>query len=296
MNLFRKVFEFIIHPTYSRTAGFLLLLLVILAVPLTVFISQKQQSIKQRASGQNCVADYSSCTDTYNGCNQNCSSLQQGDYEDYDAYTQAYSTCTDKCSNDQSKCSTDAYNVYLQCLSSNSPGGGIPTPSINPNPTTSQEPSPTPITVPGSCSGIICGGICWDKSWLSNCQDQKAHCPENNESTIPICDILVPPTLIPTQIPTVSIPTNIPIPTRIPTSSITQNSPTPLPFPTSVPYCHLKNKGDADCDNNINRLDFAIWQDEFVSELNGIVTSKRSDFNSDGKIDIVDANIWRKNL
>jgi len=189
MSLFKKVFEFTVRPTHSRTAAIIVFIILIVAVPLTVFVSQKQQSIKQRASGQNCEANYTLCTNAYNECNQSCSNFQQGDYDTYYAYTQAYSACTEKCSNDESTCNTDAYYVYLQCLSS---ADSHSTSSVNPNPEISQEPSPTVTVSP----------------------------------TLTTTEEIIPPTTsAPTQEPNLSIPTVIPtnvVVQNSPTPSSTQ--------------------------------------------------------------------------
>ena len=63
------------------------------------------------------------------------------------------------------------------------------------------------------------------------------------------------------------------------------------PTPTPTPPC-MKDKGDADCNGKIDLIDFEIWRKEFTGE----VDSKTSDFNSDGKIDLIDFEIWRKSF
>ncbi len=50
MNPFRRFLDFISYPSHSRTIGFLAFLVVLLAVPLTVNIAQKQQELRQRAA------------------------------------------------------------------------------------------------------------------------------------------------------------------------------------------------------------------------------------------------------
>lgn len=178
MGFIQKAFSFIAHPTHSRTTMILIFVILAVAVPFTVIISQNKQTIKQRASGQNCEANYTSCTNAYNGCNQNCSSLWEN--------AEAYSSCTDRCSTDQSKCSTDAYNVYLQCLASTDPNS---TSSANSTSTISQEPSPTP-----SCRSL--GTSC---SSNSNC------CSNLCDPTDFICvSIIATPTLTPTSSTTTS--------------------------------------------------------------------------------------------
>ena len=317
MGFIKSAINFLFSPSHSRTATILVLLILFVAVPLTVFVSQNKQSIKQRASGENCEANYTLCTETYNTCNQNCSNLSQSDYDTYDEYTQAYYACTDKCSSDNSACSTDAYNVYLQCLAS---ADSNSTSSVNPTPAVSQEPSPTseptPILIPTTISIIEsvptntptptptpeilfdCSGAKLGYSYqcFSSCQPPYIYSGYNNSGTS--CDSynqtccvnynVSTPTLTPTQAPTISIPTAIP--SNIPTTAITQNSPTPSP----LPYCYLKSKGDGNCDNIINISDYELWRTEFVGMLRGVsIINKPSDFNKDGLIDIVDFNIWK---
>src|SRR5258708_3917421 len=45
----RRIFDFITNPSNSRTVGVLMVLIVVLAIPLTVNIAQKQQELRQRA-------------------------------------------------------------------------------------------------------------------------------------------------------------------------------------------------------------------------------------------------------
>lgn len=49
INRVKTVWQFITSPNYSRTVSILALLVVVLAIPLTVFIAQQQQEIRQRA-------------------------------------------------------------------------------------------------------------------------------------------------------------------------------------------------------------------------------------------------------
>lgn len=61
----------------------------------------------------------------------------------------------------------------------------------------------------------------------------------------------------------------------------------------TVSYCSLKNQGDANCDGKINILDFNLWKNEFLSELEEKTTKRDSDFNKDNLVTILDFNIWR---
>lgn len=61
-NRLKAVWYFITSPNYSRTVGILALLVVVLAIPLTVFIAQKQQEIRQRAAQAQCNQAYDGVT------------------------------------------------------------------------------------------------------------------------------------------------------------------------------------------------------------------------------------------
>ncbi len=70
MTPFRRLLDFISYPSHSRTVGILAVLIIALAIPLTVTVLQKQQEIRQRATGACDPGDpctgwaYSSCTTT----------------------------------------------------------------------------------------------------------------------------------------------------------------------------------------------------------------------------------------
>ncbi|MDO8497872.1 MAG: hypothetical protein Q7S61_05005 [bacterium] len=73
------------------------------------------------------------------------------------------------------------------------------------------------------------------------------------------------------------------------TCTLPSNGP---PSPT-VPNCK-KDKGDVDCANGINVLDFNFWKDT----MRGVVVllpGMNADFNADKKINILDFEIWRRN-
>jgi hypothetical protein len=60
-----------------------------------------------------------------------------------------------------------------------------------------------------------------------------------------------------------------------------------------------KAKGDANCDGQINSIDFEIWRNEMFDQggLNGTTKSTwQSDFNCDQKVSGVDFEIWRKTV
>lgn len=87
----------------------------------------------------------------------------------------------------------------------------------------------------------------------------------------------ITPTSLPTSTP---VPTATPLPTSTPTITPTPQPPTPT---TTV------KPGDANGDSNVDILDYNIWRDEFL----GILNTKKADFNRDGKVTMLDFAIWR---
>lgn len=55
--------------------------------------------------------------------------------------------------------------------------------------------------------------------------------------------------------------------------------------------CQSSELGDADCSGIIDSGDFNFWKDE----LTGVSHEKNTDFNQNGKVDLVDFEIWRRN-
>lgn len=101
----------------------------------------------------------------------------------------------------------------------------------------------------------------------------------NNWSTAASVDVTVPgPTATPT-VPTVTVVDPSPTPTR--TTSVT---------PTGTESCLTHSKGDANCDGQVDFIDFEIWRQETMDE----VTTKNADFNGDTVIDFIDFEIWRQ--
>ncbi len=79
---------------------------------------------------------------------------------------------------------------------------------------------------------------------------------------------------------------NVTIDTALPSPS-----PTSKPGPTGTKQkCTLKSKGDANCDDKVNKQDFVIWLSEYQNKQ----STSMADFNSDGKITLVDYEIWRR--
>lgn len=76
MGFIKKAFDFVVHPTHSRTMGILMVFVLTAVISLTVIASQERQTTKQRASAvcedvsiQECPPDIAE--DGYNYCATN---------------------------------------------------------------------------------------------------------------------------------------------------------------------------------------------------------------------------------
>ncbi len=127
-----------------------------------------------------------------------------------------------------------------------------------------------------------------------------------------------PTTAVPTATRTPTpVPTTVPSSTSAPTATIAVNSPTAGPSPTRIPNlttnpsatpfptisrrwvpqsgtpaaCPRKPEGDANCDGFVNLIDHEIFRAEYLGEFigEGIL---QADFNGDGKVSLVDVQIW----
>lgn len=115
----------------------------------------------------------------------------------------------------------------------------------------------------------------------------------------------------PTIIPTI---TSIPITTSTPTPSVTMTLPptlsptptlTPVPLASPTPAitpitrdCSTKVFGDADCDGQTTLDDFKYWLCEFIGGgvCQDINSGRWSDFFRDSKVDLVDFEVYRRNV
>src|SRR3990167_2757059 len=66
-NIFSKVWQLVSSSSHSRTFSLLVLLVIMAAVPLTVFVAQKQQETRQRAEGTDITIQDLRATATANG-------------------------------------------------------------------------------------------------------------------------------------------------------------------------------------------------------------------------------------
>jgi hypothetical protein len=57
-----------------------------------------------------------------------------------------------------------------------------------------------------------------------------------------------------------------------------------------VVYCPVNKGGDANGDGKTDLVDFTIWKKEYLARL-----IAKADFNKDGKVDLVDFTVWKNN-
>jgi len=79
-------------------------------------------------------------------------------------------------------------------------------------------------------------------------------------------------------------------------------APSNTPVPGACTQCsgmpNAKGKGNADCTNGTNLVDFSIWRAEFISGLLGSVKKNKwqADFDCNGYVNLNDFSIWRPNF
>lgn len=77
-----------------------------------------------------------------------------------------------------------------------------------------------------------------------------------------------------------------------------KKSPLCAPLPTSIvvstisPTCPSKSKGDVNCDGKIDLVDFNLW----LSDFTGTPQTNNADINGDGKVSLLDFEIWRSSF
>lgn len=101
-------------------------------------------------------------------------------------------------------------------------------------------------------------------------------------------------TPVPAVAPTItSVPLNpTSAETYVPPAAPTATTAPAAPTATGTPVCAPKSQGNASLDCVIDTQDFDIWSREARRE----VGTTNADFNGDGKVDILDFNIWRIGL
>lgn len=352
LSLFWKVWDFIRHPTHTRTMGIAIILVLVSAVSLTVIVAQQQQGTKQRASGEECKLDTTSCETEFSQClsqcdisksntakfytctiysynDQNCQeqinaigggacgeqdvstgcndlgeengSSKTVCFEDSSCAASNNDNCVTSCGQQKSICDnniTVQYNNCLKVAQENTVSSPTEATAVTEVPTV----TPTKQLVEAFTQQLIhSGSITALQQVKKTIDDALANGTINKEDYNKLLqtynEILIEmpgepssptpnsqPAISSTTIPAQPSPTDTSIPTN-------PNQPAQTQTNLVTDSCPLKSKGDANCDGKIDILDFNIWREEFTKALN----TTSSDFNNDGRVNTLDFNIWRDN-
>lgn len=106
----------------------------------------------------------------------------------------------------------------------------------------------------------------------------------------------IPPSIPPTiSVPPVSVTVQQPTTVVIPETLTPVQDPSITPetvITQEIDTCALKVKGDANCDETIDLIDFEILRGEFLDQN----ITARADFNGDGTVSLLDVQIWTVNF
>ena len=308
--------HFILQPDHKRTFSILAALAILAAIPLTVYVAQQQQEIRQRAAETIRVW----ICNNPNGENNNVTFTTEGQ-------------CTNQCSG----------GTCMAIYTSITPEPPTPTPIMvwctskgrYVLPEDCPAPTPTPTRIPPFAwhSGymwdltgcvpsystptptprLIGGGICTPSSFQRNCTNSR--CPydanagvaeikqcnssgtawedRNSECRTDCAVGGTQPTPTPggggpPPAPTPT-PTTAPAPTPTPT---TAPAPTPTPTTAPPPSTIARLPADVNGDGCISILDFSEWLFAFKNNGTPKNSNYRPDINKDKKVDIIDFNAW----
>jgi len=139
----------------------------------------------------------------------------------------------------------------------------------------------------GSCDYGTCGLL------YGSCTCIRNSIPTLTKPPIPITLRIPTPTLTKPPIPTTK---RTPTPTATLAPGQPTNTPTPIPTrtPTSTLNCSQRPQGDANCDGNINGVDYSMWLNRQCNS--GCANENlKADFNGDNKVNDDDYSIWFNN-
>lgn len=308
--------NFLSYPTHSRTLSILGFLVILAAIPLTVFIAQQQQEIRQRASEET-------------GCPDQCFSdeLRTSVPKINDACDSSYSTEIYKCpgaGENTATCGDQPWycDGYWKPGVRPQPTEAPPAPTAPPagGPTNPPEVQPTAAPTPTrppaqlqKCSAEGYNGFCADISGqfppnqqlacgtvsFTRASSGDSSCTNKNYPACHICPLsdLPKPTSAPTKPqPTATQPgptaTSAPAPAGTgPTATLT---PSPAGGPTGT-----RVAGDINGDGQVNIQDYTTLASCYGNNMNkpSCGTNKtKADLNNDGKVDGVDYNILIRNF
>ncbi|OGH51219.1 MAG: hypothetical protein A3G13_00250 [Candidatus Levybacteria bacterium RIFCSPLOWO2_12_FULL_37_7] len=301
-NFVNKLRLLLKHPTHSRTLTILVALVIVATVPLTVYIAQKSQDIRQRASctpvcleegptcrpcdgdhrgdaGCNCRLTCRPCTgDNANdaGCNEgtnNGEDICDGPEICPSEVCDGPNTCI----RSEQRCTPDPTSVPTSVPPTAVPPTTAPPTTAPPNPT-----SVPPTSGPDGRQCVQCsnGQI---ETTTQSCNSSTPNC-ENLVGTNGLCKATVTSgscgnnTTQPTTPPVVNTATPIP-----PTGPVTPTVATPTTPP---------NFDAADVDRNgcIGRSDYLTWRSAYTT---GVIRQNTfPDINTDNTVDLIDYNLW----
>ncbi len=292
---------FILRPTHSRTMGLLVVLVLVAAVSLTVIVAQQQQETRQRASGLDCTPPFKAGSACGHGGACGDSSLI---------------LCADSqmCVKNSSDC--QAFSPTLTPTNISTPTPRIPTPTtylsysnpegwppaLTPTPALSSANdaigrlTPFPTPTPFNCEYQSQSQGLKYQCWSGNsCPTNWLASKYNDKATGAPCGQNITCCFYnPPEAPAVSEE-------QLPLAPTPTSVTAAVTIPSDSCASPYKIKGDANCDGRIDILDFNIWRDEF----NHAIYTTRANFSGDEKdrqergdiiIDILDFNIWRNSM
>lgn len=177
-NRLQSLFELFKTPTYSRTLSVLVILVLLSAIPLTVYVAQQTQETRQRAAEEERCPDRTqeyeggSCA---SGGNRYCS-----EYSETSMCANAAYICEDQFFPDVSP--NNGWICVKTTPTLNPTSTPTPTPTLTPTPTSSEEDSsinnPSPVIQQASDPGNGTG-TCRDnpvsppngRTWKADCKD-----------------------------------------------------------------------------------------------------------------------------
>lgn len=305
LSFFLKVWDFIRHPTHTRTMGIAIMLVLVSAVSLTVIVAQQQQSTKQRASGEECQLDTASCETERKQCEQQCETLKQNIAKFYTCATHSYNdqNCREQV-NAIGAGACGEQDVSTDCNDLGEENGSSKTVCFEDSSCTASN-NDNCATSCGQQKSICDNNVIINYNNCVKVTQQNTVLSPTEAPEVPTSTARPAETVDESLQPTLEISTPTPAPQQ-PTSTLNLISPEPSQATVSTDQssvqiftstsCSLKSKGDANCDGKIDNSesdnsDYEIWLKEFKK----LLTTTSSDFNNDGIVNTLDFNILRDN-
>lgn len=300
--------NFLSYPTRSRTLSILAFLAILLAIPLTVFIAQQQQEIRQRAEEESCPDLCFADQLWINIHPENGSCINTNAKEVY--------TCKTGEQNTQNTITCGGQPFY--CNGSDWTSGVRPqAPTAAPTNPPASEPTAAPTATPTQTQTGPAAQLqtCTPPGEFGFCGNSQRQFPQGQQVSCgtgalvrissgdsactnrqyPLCYVCPNPTQAP------SAPTATPVdqlrlrsanPTPTPTSAPRGNQPTATPTGTRI-------TGDINGSGSVDTIDYSILISCFGANANlpSCQGNKaKADLNNDGKVDGIDYNILIRNF